>query len=198
MERAEVEAQAQALWESMPADQRTLAAAPTLDEMPVSGTPAHAILTSMFATEQQPNIVYSLTLEATSQADEGAGDATGGKGRRRVQRTGDSDIRVTDLTIAPTPAEAEAAVNAIVAQSGCALESAPSRGRRAQASESEVRRTDTITLDRPTAELKAVEIFAASPGEFPGLSGPPSVDEMLVGGSGKLTSNPRHVFQGCF
>jgi hypothetical protein len=60
--------------------------------------------------EQQPHVVYPLTIEAV------ASDGDGG-GHRRMQRTGD-DLHVQIATHAPTPQEAQKAVDRIIAATG--------------------------------------------------------------------------------
>jgi hypothetical protein len=65
VDRGEVEAQALILWQDTPAEQRTLAAPPTVDEMLVSGSEANALLTSLFTVEQQPHVIYPLSIQAS-------------------------------------------------------------------------------------------------------------------------------------
>ena len=43
-----------------------MAAPPTLEEMLVGGSAANALLTSMLTVQQQPHVVYPLTIELQS------------------------------------------------------------------------------------------------------------------------------------
>eukprot|EP01046_Picozoa_sp_COSAG06_P009664 COSAG06_NODE_508_length_14925_cov_18.648995_3_plen_402_part_00 len=113
LRRADVEAQAAAVFDATPAAERTLAAPPTLEEMLVGGSEANALLTSMLTVEQQPHVVYPLTIEAV--ASDG-----GGGGHRRMQRTGE-DLHIQIATHAPTPQEAQKAVDRIIAATGGAV-----------------------------------------------------------------------------
>ena len=122
--RAEVEAQGLVFWQNTPTEQRMLVAAPTVDEMLVSGSEANALLTSMFSQQQEPHVIYPLTI----QLDDDTG-GTGGGGHRRTQRTG-GDLRVQILAHAPTLAEAKAAVQGIMARSGAHIVAGPTKGRR--------------------------------------------------------------------
>jgi uncharacterized coiled-coil protein SlyX len=147
VDRGEVEALALILWQGTPAEQRTLAAPPTVDEMLVSGSEANALLVSLFTVEQQPHVSYPLMI----QLDDGAG-GTGGGGHRRTQRTGGSDLRVQILTRAPTPAEAQRAMDSIAVQSGAPAVAGPGKGRRRAQEE----QADTILrLEAALAERDA-------------------------------------------
>eukprot|EP01046_Picozoa_sp_COSAG06_P018634 COSAG06_NODE_1303_length_9931_cov_69.878255_4_plen_435_part_00 len=109
--RADIEAQAAAVWEAQmdgkhlndPIDSH----APTLDEMLVSGTPANALLTSLFTAQQQPHVVYPLSFWL---------DASNG-GHRRMQM-GSDRLHVTIDTHAPTPTEASHALRLVVNKTG--------------------------------------------------------------------------------
>jgi hypothetical protein len=147
VDRGEVEALALILWQGTPAEQRTLAAPPTVDEMLVSGSEANALLVSLFTVEQQPHVSYPLMI----QLDHGTG-GTGGGGHRRTQRTGGGDLRVQILTRAPTPAEAQRAMDSIAVQSGAPAVAGPGKGRRRAQEE----QADTILrLEAALAERDA-------------------------------------------
>lgn len=84
LSRADVEAQAAAVFDATPAAERTLAAPPTLEEMLVGGSEANALLTSMLTVQQQPHVVYPLTIEAVASAG-GGGGGSGHHHRRQLQ-----------------------------------------------------------------------------------------------------------------
>jgi hypothetical protein len=90
LSRADVEAQAAAVFDATPAAERTLAAPPTLEEMLVGGSEANALLTSMLTVQQQPHVVYPLTIEpvASDGSGGGGGGGGGGSGHRRRQLQG--------------------------------------------------------------------------------------------------------------
>ena len=93
------------------AAERTLAAPPTLEEMLVGDSEANALLTSMLTVEQQPHVVYPLTIEAVASAG----------GHRRMQRTGDDlHVQIQIVTRAPTPREAQNAVDTLTTATGAA------------------------------------------------------------------------------
>jgi hypothetical protein len=103
IDRANVEAQVQAVWQATPVDQRTIAA-PTLDEMLVSGTQANAMLGSLFTTEQQPHVVYPLSYSL---------DGSDECGHRRLQKGGDR-LHVAIDTHAPSPLASDKAEQRLV------------------------------------------------------------------------------------
>lgn len=80
IERAEVEARAAALWQAEARHRPQMGPdhAPSLNEMLVSGSEANALLTSMFTTEQQPHVIFPLSIEPISAFP-------GDTGHRRMQ-----------------------------------------------------------------------------------------------------------------
>eukprot|EP01046_Picozoa_sp_COSAG06_P062091 COSAG06_NODE_13873_length_1210_cov_1.848785_1_plen_362_part_10 len=117
LSRADVEAQAAAVFDATPAAERTMAAPPTLEEMLVGGSAANALLTSMLTVQQQPHVVYPLTIEAVASSSSG--------GHRRMQR-GDDDLHVTVETHAPTASGADHAVRRLASSvSGSLLQPPP-------------------------------------------------------------------------
>ena len=144
------------------------------------------IVTRIFTNAQQPHVVYPLTIEATATG--GGGD---GKGRR-LQRSGGGDLQVQIVTHAPTEAEAQAAVDAVAAQTGGTEQGVPQRGRRrAQATDPSCHRafaTDTelataLVVDTNSMEAQAAAIYYTNRAGYASLAAPPTIDEMLVGGS---------------
>lgn len=136
LSRADVEAQAEAMFLAMPIAERTLTTAPTMEEMLVSGTAANGLLTSMLTVEQRPHVVYPLTFEAVDSA---VVDAAGG-GHRRTQVAG-AGVRVQTQTRAATPDEAQSAIDSLQINLG----TAPARGRRrAQEHEAELQELRAI------------------------------------------------------
>lgn len=101
--RAEVEAQALTIWQDTPADQRTLVAPPTVDEMLVSGSEANAMLTSMFTQQQQPHVIFPLSIRQASVSEPSHGGSSGGDGkgghRRQMQGAEPEPEPEPDLTI---------------------------------------------------------------------------------------------------
>lgn len=104
VQRADIEAQVADRWQATPADQRTLPASPTIDQMLVSGTPANTMLQSLFTVEQQPHVIYPLVLDESDVAS---------VGHRRTQNSGD-DLQVTVETHAPAPGAADRAEQRLV------------------------------------------------------------------------------------
>jgi hypothetical protein len=158
-----------------------------LEEMLVGGSEANALLTSMLTVEQQPHVVYPLTIEPAVAV--GGGD--GGKGRR-LQRSGSGDLQVQIATRAPAEAEAQAAVDSIVAQTGGREQGAPQRGRRrTQATDPSCHRafttdtelTTTLVIGTNSLEAQAAAVYYADRAGYASLPAPPTMDEMLVGGS---------------
>ena len=80
--KAELEAQAAAMFAATPPEERRLAAPPTLDEMLVGGSEAAAMLGRLFTVQQQPHVVYPLSFAPVASLD-GGGSAAPGKGGRR-------------------------------------------------------------------------------------------------------------------
>jgi hypothetical protein len=137
--------------------------------------------------EQQPHVVYPLTIETTAVG----GGGGGGKGRR-LQRSGGGDLQVQIATRAPTEAEAQAAVDSIVAQTGGTEQGAPQRGRRrTQATDPSCHRafatdtelTTTLVVGTNSLEAQAAAVYYADRAGYASLPAPPTMDEMLVGGS---------------
>ena len=107
---------------TMPLEQRTMIGSdpPTLDEMLVSGTPASALLSSVFVQEQQPHVMFPVDASLSSG---GCG------GHRRLQNGGDR-LHVTIDTHAATPEGADAAVMRLVSATGAELcGGEPTKGR---------------------------------------------------------------------
>ena len=100
MSRAEVEALAAERYTPRPG----LAAAPTLDDMLVAGSPAAALLGSLFTSEQQPHLAFPIAIEVVSTSS--------GRRLQRVDSSADS-IRITMKATAPTAGEAEAAATTL-------------------------------------------------------------------------------------
>ena len=99
--RDEAEALARDKFSTIPAAQRTMASAPTLDEMRIGGTSANALLSSLFIQEQQPALIHATGI--------GPGDTSCGSGRR-LQASGDK-LTITVDTHAATSDEAIRAVH---------------------------------------------------------------------------------------
>ena len=106
--RDEIEAVTSDKFTAMPVDERTMPTAPTLDEMLVSGTPANALLSSVFAEEQEPHVTFPV--DASRQSN-------GCEGHRRLQVGGDH-LHITIETHAATPAAADAAVRRLARDTG--------------------------------------------------------------------------------
>ena len=188
LSREQVESQAAAAFFATPAQERTMAQPPTFDEMLVDATAANALLVSMLSVEQQSHVIYPLAIESTAAGVSPAGGTAGGGKGRRTQRTGGEDLQVQVMTHdAPTEAEAEAAVDAVVARTGGTVQGAPQRGRRwTQAVEpgceqhrftSESQQTTTLILDTDAMEAQAADIYRADPGRYPSLTAPPPMGE---------------------
>ena len=78
--KAELEAQAAAMFAATPPEERRLAAPPTLEEMLVGGSEAAAMLGRLFTVQQQPHVVYPLSVAAVR-------DSPGKGGHRRCAST---------------------------------------------------------------------------------------------------------------
>jgi hypothetical protein len=155
-------------------------APPTLEEMMVRGTAANTLLTRILTAEQRPHVVYPTIIEP---------NGGGGGGRRRNQRAGDGGTHVTTLvvtvtTIAPTPQDAQAAADRVADR----VDGTPVHGRRRTQAAGQSQLTTTMTVDVATIEAQAAAIYnedrASCPHcQYPSLARPPSIDDMLVGGS---------------
>ena len=127
VDRGEVEAQALILWQDTPAEQRTLTAPPTVDEMLVSGSEANALLTSMFTVEQQPHVIYPLSIQASGLSQGGsAGDGKGGH-RRQLEGAEPEPEPEADLTIqirgrAPTRSHLDGAFDKLALSYGVCMQ----------------------------------------------------------------------------
>eukprot|EP01045_Picozoa_sp_COSAG04_P020762 COSAG04_NODE_2162_length_4649_cov_8.389231_4_plen_179_part_00 len=80
--KAELEAQAAAMFAATPPEQRRLAAPPTLEEMLVGGSEAAAMLGRLFTVQQEPHVVYPLSFAPVASLD-GGGSSSHGKGGHR-------------------------------------------------------------------------------------------------------------------
>ena len=89
--------------------ERTLSAAPSIDEMLVSGSAANALLASTFLAEQHPLSIVLVSSQRESDSD--------GQGRRRLQKSGDY-IHATVETHAATAAQAHRGVQRLADQIG--------------------------------------------------------------------------------
>jgi hypothetical protein len=123
--RGEVEAQALILWQDTPAEHRTLPAPPTVDEMLVSGSEANALLTSMFTVEQQPHVIFPLSIQ-TSGLSQGS-SAGNGKGGHRRQLQSQNPSSKADLTIlirgrAPTRSHLDGAFDKLAQSYGVCMQ----------------------------------------------------------------------------
>ena len=78
--KAELEAQAAAMFAATPPEERRLAAPPTLEEMLVGGSEAAAMLGRLFTVQQEPHVVYPLSVAAVR-------DSPGKGGHRRCAST---------------------------------------------------------------------------------------------------------------
>ena len=76
--KAELEAQAAAMFAATPPEERRLAAPPKLDEMLVGGSEAAAMLGRLFTVQQEPHVVYPLSFAPVSP-----GASSSGKGGHR-------------------------------------------------------------------------------------------------------------------
>ena len=83
--KAELEAQAAAMFAATPPEQRRLAAPPTLEEMLVGGSEAAAMLGRLFTVQQEPHVVYPLSFAPVASIDGGGSTSPGkvGKGGHR-------------------------------------------------------------------------------------------------------------------
>lgn len=106
LQRRVVESAAHDKLESTPIEKRTLATPPSLDEMLVSGTPANALLASVFVQEQQPHLAVPAAFSPGMQC-----------AKRRLQTGGDL-LHVTVDTHAATPTEANRALERLAIQNG--------------------------------------------------------------------------------
>ncbi len=113
IQSAVVEAHAEATWTTSTMSDGKLSTAPALKEMLVTGTPAHAFLTSLLSVYQQPHVVYPVAfniIDSKMIFDEGDG-----YGHRRIQTRGDI-LQVSVETHAPSVAEAGRAEQLLVAR----------------------------------------------------------------------------------
>eukprot|EP01045_Picozoa_sp_COSAG04_P012481 COSAG04_NODE_841_length_9946_cov_6.344775_9_plen_161_part_00 len=95
-------------------------APPTFEEMLVGGSRASAMLASLFTVEQQPSLVFPLTIEPTHDPA-----LDNGGGHRRTQANGGgsgaqdaNSVVVTVKVEASTAAEADDALQVVVESSG--------------------------------------------------------------------------------
>lgn len=110
MSRHDIEALAADTFETTPVAARKMASPPTLDEMIVSGTPANALLSSVFVQEQHPHV--SVPVDFSVQNPKHSGSTTCEE-HRRLQMAGDV-LHITLDTHAATPTQAAGAVHALV------------------------------------------------------------------------------------
>lgn len=109
--RDDIEAITGGAFNATPIDERTRTSPPTLDEMLVSGTPANALLISVFVHEQEPLLIFPVNV--SRESDGCSEDA----GSRRLQMGGDR-LHITIDTHAATPAEADTAVQRLLSKTG--------------------------------------------------------------------------------
>jgi hypothetical protein len=106
--RVEIEAQAAAVWYATHDAGRRLQASgesphpPTLEDMLVDDTEANRLLISLFTVEEEPHVVYPLSMQLD--------DSTG---HRRLQMRGDRLVVVID-THAPSPFDADKAEQRLI------------------------------------------------------------------------------------
>jgi hypothetical protein len=128
--REEVEAQALILWQDTPAEQRTLAAPPTVDEMLVSGSEANALLASMFTTQQPPpHVIYPLSIQASELSQSGSAGDGYGKGGHRRQLQGaepepepEASLTIQIKGLAPTRSHLDGAFDTLALSYGVCMQ----------------------------------------------------------------------------
>jgi hypothetical protein len=194
LDRASVEAQAAAKWQSTPTDHRATNAPPVLDEMLTGRTAANDLLTSLFNVHQQPLVVFPTifdVVEGKSTAD--------GIGRRLQQQGG--LLQVTVETHAPSIATATQAEKTLVARLPGAVQGHRRRLHETVCtggdcplsddgicglSSTDRGCTSTTQAKQSTAILVSradIETIAQNHDDAMSLARTPTLDDMLVGGS---------------